>query len=132
MYFRFNRKFKTMKNIESFRVYCLTKPGVEESFPFDQDTLVFKVMGKMFALTGLEAEDFKVNLKCNPERALELRAHYPDEILPGFHMNKKHWNTVHFEGTLPEKLLKELTDHSYDLVVSGLSKKDKKELSKLK
>lgn len=117
-------------NIEEFQTYCLSKKGVEETFPFDEVTLVFKVMGKMFALTGLDREEFTVNLKCDPERAEELRADHP-EIIPGFHMSKKHWNTVSFEGSLSEKLLTEMIDHSYDLVVSKLTKKLKAELAEL-
>jgi predicted DNA-binding protein (MmcQ/YjbR family) len=109
-------------HIESFAEYCLSKKGVEEGFPFDEVTLVMKVMGKIFAITGLDTEEFKVNLKCDPERAIELREEY-GEIQPGFHMNKKHWNTVNFEGELNDTFLKELIDHSYDMVVKGLTKK---------
>lgn len=111
-------------NIEAFRAYCLHKPGVEETLPFGPDTLVFKVMGKMFAATGLDEEAFRVNLKCDPERAQQLREEHP-QIIPGWHMNKKHWNTVYFEDGLEEALLLQLIDHSYDLVVSGLPKKDR-------
>lgn len=115
-------------NIEDFRDYCLQKKGVEETFPFDNVTLVFKVMGKIFALTGLDEDEFKVNLKCDPSRALELRERYL-QIVPGYHMNKHHWNTVHFEEGLPETLLEELIDHSYDLVVASLPKKLQAELA---
>ncbi len=115
-------------NIETFREYCLSKKGATETFPFDEVTLVFKVMDKMFALTGLDSEDFTVNLKCDPERAEELRATYPDDVLPGWHMNKKLWNTVRFEGSLSESLLIDLIDHSYDLVVKGLPNKKREEL----
>jgi len=117
-------------NIEEFRMYCLSKKGVEETFPFDEETLVFKVMNKMFALTGLEHEDFKVNLKCDPERSIELREEYSD-ITAGWHMSKKHWNTVVFDGDLEDEFLMELTDHSYNLVVQKLTKKDKLILKKL-
>ena len=117
-------------NIEEFRNYCLSKKGVEETFPFDEVTLVFKVMGKMFAATGLNAEEFRVNLKCEPEKAMQLREAYPD-IVPGWHMNKKHWNTVYFERELETDLLIELIDHSYDLVVKGLRKKDRELLKDL-
>lgn len=117
--------------LEDFHSYCLAKPGVEETFPFDEHTLVFKVMGKMFAVSGLEREEFSVNLKCDPERSVELREQYPD-IQPGWHMNKAHWNTVLFEGDVPEQLLRDLIDHSYDLVVSKLTKKLKAELELLK
>jgi predicted DNA-binding protein (MmcQ/YjbR family) len=101
-------------NIEEVRNHCLNKPGAEESFPFDKETLVFKVNGKMFALLSLE-DGSKINLKCDPERAVELREHHP-EILPGYHMNKKHWNTVIYNQSLPESLIKELIDHSYGLI----------------
>lgn len=115
-------------NIEYFREYCLSKPGVEEGFPFGEDTLVLKVMGKMFALSSLKSTWFSCNLKCNPERALELREEY-ESINPGFHMNKKHWNTVSFETSdISESLMLELIDHSYELVVSSLTKKLKEEL----
>ena len=109
-------------NVEEFRVYCLSKPLVTEEFPFDETTLVFKVAGKMFALTGLDDPEFKVNLKCDPDRSVELREEY-ESIRPGWHMSKKHWNTVHVDGSLPEKLFRDLVDHSYALVVQGLPKK---------
>ena len=109
-------------HIEEFRMYCLHKPMVTEEFHFDETTLVFKVMGKMFALTGLDEPEFKVNLKCDPERSIELREEY-ENIIAGFHMNKKHWNTVKPDGSLSNELFKELIDHSYDLVVKGLPKK---------
>ncbi len=117
-------------HIEEFREYCLSKKGVEEGFPFGPDTLVFKVMGKLFALTGLDAEELKVNLKCNPDYAVELRGMY-DDVIPGWHMNKKHWNTVYFERGLDNVFLKTLIDHSYNLVAESLTKKLKEELSKL-
>jgi predicted DNA-binding protein (MmcQ/YjbR family) len=117
-------------HIEAFRAYCLAKKGVEETFPFDETTLVFKVMGKIFAITGLEHEDFRVNLKCDPQRAVELREQYP-QIIPGWHSNKRHWNTVYFEDGLPEELLRELIDHSYELVVRGLRKNDREFLEQL-
>ena len=108
-------------NIEEFRVYCLGKPMVTEEFPFDETTLVFKVCGKIFALTGLEQVEFEVNLKCDPERALELREEY-ESISAGFHMNKKHWNTLRVDGSFPDDLFRDLIDHSYDMVVKGLPK----------
>lgn len=118
-------------NIEEFRSYCLSKKGVTEELPFGPTTLTFKVMGKLFALTNLDALEFSVNLKCDPEYADELRANY-SSIRPGFHMNKKHWNTLYIdEGTIGTKLFKDLTDHSYDLVVSKLTKKLKAELEQL-
>lgn len=109
-------------NIEQFREYCIAKKGVTESFPFDDKALVFKVMDKMFALTGLESNPATANLRCDPERAIELREEYDGLIIPGYHMSKKHWNTIEIEKVSP-KLLTELIDHSYDLVVRGLTKK---------
>ncbi|MEM1318894.1 MAG: MmcQ/YjbR family DNA-binding protein [Bacteroidota bacterium] len=117
-------------HIEDFRTYCLSKKAVTEEFPFDEVTLVFKVMGKMFAVTGLDAEEFKVNLKCDPEYAIELREEYED-IRPGWHMNKSHWNTVHFENGLEDRLLYKLIDHSYDMVVKKLKKADREFLKNL-
>lgn len=109
-------------HIETFRNYCLSKPMVTEEFPFDETTLVFKVCGKMFALTGLDSPEFKVNLKCDPDRAIELREAY-ESITAGFHMSKKHWNTVLIDGSFSNELFIELIDHSYLLVVKGLPKK---------
>lgn len=117
-------------DIETFRDYCLSKKGVAETFPFDEVTLVFKVLHKMFALTGLNKETFEVNLKCDPERALELREAHA-EIRAGWHMSKKHWNTVEFEGSLTDSLLCELVDHSYDLVVAKMKKADREFLKNL-
>ena len=116
-------------NIESLRNYCMEKPGVTEEFPFDEQTLVFKVGGKMFALCDVEYFE-GVNLKCDPERAVELREKY-DGIQPGYHMNKKHWNTV-LADLVPDKLILELVDHSYELVVESLPKKDRETLSQPK
>ena len=118
-------------HIEDFRNYCLSKKGVTESFPFDEHTLVFKIMGKMFAICGLERIPSQVNLKCDPDRSVELRTQYDGFILPGWHISKLHWNTVIIESNLPLKLIIELIDHSYDLVVSGLTKKLKEELKNL-
>ncbi|TRX72400.1 MmcQ/YjbR family DNA-binding protein [Carboxylicivirga sp. M1479] len=112
-------------NIEEYREYCIAKPAVTETFPFDEVTLVFKVANKMFALTGLD-KDFSINLKCDPERAIELREEFP-AIQPGWHMNKKHWNTVHIDGSLKDDFIKELIDHSYELIVKSLSKKIREE-----
>lgn len=116
-------------NIEDYRNYCLNKPGVTEGFPFDNKTIVFKVMGKMFSLTGVE-NFLSINLKCDPELALELREQF-HSIKPGFHMNKKHWNTIDNEGDVTDKKIFELTDLSYELVVKGLTKKLKEELKTL-
>ena len=108
-------------NIEEIRDYCLSKPATTEGFPFGKDTLVFKVHDKMYALANLTI-GHSVNLKCDPERAIRLREKH-SEIIPGFHMNKKHWNTVNLEGLLSVELIKELIDHSYDLVWESLPKK---------
>lgn len=121
-------------NIEQLRDFCISKKGVTEHFPFDDVTLVFKVMNKMFALVGLhqwESGDQKINLKCNPEKANELRVDY-EGISAGFHMNKKHWNTVLVNNSdVSDQLVFQLIDHSYDLVVQGLTKKAKAELENL-
>jgi predicted DNA-binding protein (MmcQ/YjbR family) len=115
-------------NIEEIRDHCLAKPGVTEGFPFGEDVLVFKVMNKMFALTGLEGDPPYVNLKCDPERAIELREEY-EAIQPGYHMNKQQWNSVYFTGGIPRNLVLELIDHSYELVIMGLKKKDRDTLN---
>ncbi|MBN2167340.1 MAG: MmcQ/YjbR family DNA-binding protein [Marinilabiliaceae bacterium] len=116
-------------NIEEFRAYCISKKGATESFPFDDVTLVFKVMNKMFALLNLD-ESRTANLKCDPEWAIELREKYAD-IIPGYHMSKIHWNTLLLDGYLPSNLIYQLIDHSYDLVIQKLTKKQKEELSNL-
>lgn len=108
-------------NIEELREYCLSLPGVSEHFPFDETTLVFKVSGKMFALTDLEGP-LSVNLKCNPELAVELRERYPS-VKPGYHMNKIHWNTVEIDGTVSDKLILEWIDHSYKLIAAPKTKR---------
>jgi len=114
-------------NIESYHKYCISFPGVTEEFPFDENTLVFKVMGKMFVLC--DVDDFEsINLKCDPVKAIELREMYPGLIEPGYHMNKKHWNTVSMQGNLPDDLIKEWIKDSYDLVVAKLPKRDRKKL----
>jgi len=109
-------------NIESLRDYCLSKPGAEETLPFGPDTLVFKVNGKAFLLTGLDSEDLRFNVKCDPDLAEELRAQYSC-VLPGYHMNKKHWNTIVVDGSVPLRQLREWIDHSYELVKGGPKKK---------
>ena len=106
-------------NIEEFREYCLAKKGVTESFPFDEQTLVFKVMGKMFALSGLEHQPSKANLKCDPEQSIDLREEYDGLITPGFHMSKLHWNTVELEMNLPHKLLLELIYKTQSCILSS-------------
>lgn len=104
-------------NIESLRAYCLSKTGVEESLPFGPDTLVFKSSGKIFLLTSLDSEELRFNVKCDPEKAIELRETFSC-ILPGYHMNKKHWNSIVVGGSISSKQLKEWIDHSYELVNS--------------
>jgi predicted DNA-binding protein (MmcQ/YjbR family) len=114
-------------NIESLREYCLSKPGASEALPFGDETLVFKVGGKIFALTSLDATPLSVNLKCDPERAVELREQY-DAVVPGYHMNKKHWNTVRLNGSFRVADLQDWIDHSYDLVKKSLPKAVQAEL----
>ncbi|HPT13227.1 MAG TPA: MmcQ/YjbR family DNA-binding protein [Bacteroidales bacterium] len=110
-------------NIEDLREYCLSKKAVTESFPFDENTLVFKVAGKMFLLTDL-LDAFSMNVKCDPEKALELREHYHC-VLPGYHMNKKYWNTVVIDGSVSDDLLREWIDDSYRLVSESLTRREK-------
>ena len=114
-------------NIEDFRAYCLAKPSTSESLPFDNQTLVFKVADKMFALTDV---DFftSINLKCDPEQAELLREQY-EAVRPGYHMNKKHWNTILMDGSVSDTLIKQWTDDSYDLVVSKLPQRVKEMLA---
>ncbi len=103
-------------NIESIREYILKKPSVTEGFPFGEDTLVFKVNGKIFLLAGLDETPLQFNVKCDPEKAIQLREDFPESVLPGYHMNKKHWNTIIVDGRLTAKELKEMIDDSYALV----------------
>jgi len=108
-------------NLESFRDYCLEKPGATEGTPFGPDVVVFKVGGKMFALASLDEVPARVNLKCDPDLALELRDRY-EQVRPGYHINKKHWNTVEIDSGVPEAELRNMIDHSYELVVQSLPK----------
>lgn len=108
-------------NAEEIRIYALTKEQVEEGFPFGEEVLVFKVKGKIFLLLNLYSQPLQFNVKCDPDRAIDLREQY-ESIIPGYHMNKKHWNTIIADRSLSSTLLKELIDHSYDLV-SGKTKK---------
>ena len=120
-------------NLETYYDYCLSKKGVTEHFPFDEDTLVFKVGGKMFALSSLSQWEKgipTVNLKCDPERAEDLRATY-DDIQPGFHMSKIHWNTIAVNESVLDALVKDLVDHSYELVFKSLTKKLQNEIQEL-
>ncbi|HVD98872.1 MAG TPA: MmcQ/YjbR family DNA-binding protein [Cytophagaceae bacterium] len=113
-------------NIEEYREYCISKNGVTEECPFGPETLVFKVMGKMFALSGIE--DFEsINLKCDPKLALLLREKY-NAVQPGYHMNKAHWNTIIMDGSISDLLLKKWIDHSYNLVADSLTRKQREEL----
>lgn len=115
-------------NIEEIRAYCHTKKGTTEDMPFGDDTLVFKVKGRMFALMNLEG-DRRLNLKCDPEEAIRLREEF-DAVIPGYHMNKKLWNTIILDGRITEKQLKNWIDNSYQLVVEKLTKKEQIELHK--
>jgi len=112
-------------DLGGFRDYCLTKRGATEETPFGPDVIVFKVGGKMFALASLDDVPPRVNLKCNPERALDLRDRY-EAVQPGYHMNKKHWNTIELSGGVPDAELRELIDHSYELVAKALPKSRRK------
>jgi predicted DNA-binding protein (MmcQ/YjbR family) len=114
-------------NIEQIREYCLKKKGVTEEFPFDEETLVFKVAGKIFLLASLESVPLQINLKCDPEKAIELREEY-EAVQSGYHMNKTHWNTITLDRTVPANKILEWIDHSYNLVMSGLKKSDLKGL----
>lgn len=120
-------------NIEQFYEFCLAKKGVTEHFPFDEDTLVFKVGGKIFCLTSLkkwEEGDHSINLKCEPQRALELRAEY-EAVEPGYHMSKIHWNTITFNSDVSDKMICELINDSYDLIFKSLTKKAQNEIENL-
>ena len=121
------QNLKVRMDIESLRAYCLTLTGVSEELPFGPDTLVFKVRSKIFLLTGMEAP-LAFNVKCDPERAVLLREEYPC-VKPGFHMNKKHWNTIESDGSVSDALLISWIDHSYQTVVAGLSKKEQMALA---
>lgn len=113
-------------NVETLRNYCIQKKEVTESFPFDDTTLVMKVKGRMFALINLN-ENPSVNLKCDPELAIELRERY-SSVLPGYHMNKQHWNTIALDGSIPTEKIKQWVDHSYDLVIKSIPNSIRKDL----
>ena len=114
-------------DIEKFRAYCLAKKGVTENFPFDDTTLVMKVLDKMFALGNLDG-DLNINLKCDPEKAIELREQYP-AVKPGYHMNKKHWNTIEVDGSIATVTIENWIDDSYNLVISKMTKKQREMLN---
>ena len=118
-------------DIETFRNYCLQKKGTEECFPFDEVTLVFKVMGKMYALAGLDNIPPSVNLKANPDKCIEWREEYPGLVIPGYHMNKTHWNTIYMEDGLDDRFIQYCIDHSYQMIVDSLPKKQKEILASL-
>ncbi len=115
-------------NVEDLREYCIAKKAVTEGFPFDETTLVFKVMNKMFCLLGLD--DSKVSLKNDPEKNIELRAHYP-AITQGYHLNKQHWNTINLDGTVPPALLGKMIDESYEMIIKSLPRKVQEEYKNL-
>ncbi len=115
---------------EELRAFCLSFNATVEDFPFSPDMSVFKVLGKLFALTRLDGSPLTVNLKCDPEDAIRLREEYEGLIIPGYHMNKRHWNTVTVDGDLPDRLLKELIEDSYDLVVAGLPRAERLRLDR--
>ncbi|MHB8336816.1 MAG: MmcQ/YjbR family DNA-binding protein [Ignavibacteriaceae bacterium] len=117
-------------DLETVREYCLNKKGVTESLPFDEDTPVYKVMGKIFLIANINPP-VSINIKCDPEKAVELREHY-SAVTPGYHMNKMHWNTIFFENAIPNKFILEWIDDSYNLIVDGLKKTEKQKLSKKK
>jgi predicted DNA-binding protein (MmcQ/YjbR family) len=113
-----------MITLEDIRTYCASKKGTVEEFPFDFSTLVFKVGSRMYALTNIDDVELRINLKCDPELSLILRSRYA-QITPGYHMNKKHWNTVYLDGKIPDKEIYRLIDHSYELVFSSLKKSER-------
>lgn len=117
-------------NIEELREYCISKKGVEETFPFGPENIVFKVMGKVFLITNIDGHPLQFNVKCHPEKALELRERYTC-VMPGYHMNKKHWNTIIADGSVSSKLLQEWITDSYDLIVNKLSKQLRQQLAEL-
>jgi predicted DNA-binding protein (MmcQ/YjbR family) len=116
--------------LEEIRMYCLKKKAVTEDFPFDEETLVFKVLGKMFLLTNINDVEIYINVKCDPELAVELREKY-DSVKAGYHMNKKYWNTVQYTGEFSEKEFYKMIDHSYNEVVKGMTKKMQQQLTEL-
>jgi predicted DNA-binding protein (MmcQ/YjbR family) len=118
-------------DLEQFREYCLSKGAATESMPFGEGVLVFKVVGKIFAIATLDEIPATVNLKCDPDLALALRDRY-EQVQPGYHMNKKHWNTVEIDSGVPEAELRKMIEHSYDLVVRALPKAQRDQLARQK
>ena len=117
-----------MLTVELLREHCRSKPGSQETFPFDMRTLVFKVAGKMYALCGINGDPLELSLKCDPDEAEALRSLYP-AVKPGYHLNKRHWNTVTLDGTVGDELVLEWLDGSYERVVAGLTKRDREALA---
>ncbi|MFJ9584970.1 MmcQ/YjbR family DNA-binding protein [Streptomyces acidicola] len=115
---------------QELRAFCLSFNAAVEDFPFNPETSVFKILGKMFALTYLDGRPLTINLKCDPEDAVRLRDEYPGLIIPGYHMNKRHWNTVTADGDLPDHIVRELIEDSYDLVVAGLPRAERLRLDR--
>ncbi|MFG2134353.1 MmcQ/YjbR family DNA-binding protein [Streptomyces sp. NPDC048751] len=115
---------------QELRALCLSFNAAVEDFPFNPETSVFKVLGKLFALSNLDARPLTINLKCDPEDAIRLRADHPGLIIPGYHMNKRHWNTVTVDGGLPDQQVRELIEDSYDLVVAGLPRAERLRLDR--
>jgi predicted DNA-binding protein (MmcQ/YjbR family) len=115
---------------QQLRAFCLSFNAGVEDFPFNPETSVFKVLGKLFALTNLDGRPLTVNLKCDPDDAIRLREQHPGLIVPGYHMNKRHWNTVTVDGELPDRLVRELIEDSYDLVVAGLPRAERLRLDR--
>ena len=124
-----NQKSEIM-NLVNLKLYFKNKPGNTEDYPFGPDTLVYKVMGKMFALVGIDESPLRINLKCDPNEAIILRDMY-ESVIPGYHMNKEHWNTVILDGSIPEEEIHKMIDESYRLVVKFLKKSDREKLSNL-
>ena len=130
-YHRFERRSKSWRTemkMDDLILYCRNKKGETDDFPFDESTLVFRVGGKIFALTSLDDEEPRVNLKCDPELAELLREEYRS-VIPGYHMHKKHWNTVYLEGDVPDDRMNWMIDNSYDLVFKSLKKADRERIS---
>jgi predicted DNA-binding protein (MmcQ/YjbR family) len=117
-------------NLETLTAYCAAKPGATSSFPFNEEALVFKVCGKMFALTNVKGTPLTITLKCEPERSHALREAY-EAVKPGYHMNKEHWNTVTVDGSVPEEAVLSMIDHSYGLIVKSLKRADREQLEQL-